>query len=108
MESHILLDAGLKQGQFKVVQGMYKGQAETSYVVDADFKHIVFKLAYEYNQESILYIDETREASLIHLDHTCVPKREKLGKFKAVQNVKGYDAYTVDPTTGYCYIVEAT
>ena len=104
MEHHILLDAGLSRNQFKIVQGMYNGKSETSYVVDEDFSHIVTSLAIEYKQESILYVDEIRDATLIFRDNKRVP----LGKFKAVHHteVKGLSNYTIDPTTGYVYTTE--
>ena len=99
-EPHILLDKGLNTKQFKTLQGSYKGQVETSYLVDADFQGIVWDLAREYNQESILYVDENRNA---YLEYLADGRIEKLGKFQAITNVKNLDAYTVDLSTGIAY-----
>jgi hypothetical protein len=98
-ESHVLLNEGLTNTQFKTLQGMYKGEKETSYLVDADFENVAVKLAEEYNQESILYVDETRDAFLLFKSG----ERQKLGKWQEIKNIAGLDAYTIDISTGRVY-----
>lgn len=102
-EDHILLHEKLTKSQFKTLQGMYKGESETSYLVDADFKNLALKLAKEYNQESILFIDETREAYLIYMNNSA--EKVHIGSFQATKSVKGHDAYTIDLETNKAYIV---
>ena len=102
-EKNILCHEGLTNTQFKELQGMYKGKSEISYLVDADFENIAKKLAKEYNQETILYVDETRDTFLLWTKDW---SQEKLGKWQRVNNVLGRDNYTIDLSTGVAYVAE--
>lgn len=102
-EHYILHKNGLESNHYKQVLGSYKGVQEKSYVVDEDFENVVFKLAKEHNQESVLFLDEVRDAYLVFIKDG---RQVKIGKWQAVQDVKGLDAYTIDQTTGQAYAVK--
>jgi hypothetical protein len=99
-EKNILHDAGIMPNQYKQLQGMYKGQGEGSYLVDIDFLDTVLRLAKEYNQESILIVDEIRDASLYYIE---TGSTIRLGKFQQVKDTKGLDAFTIDLSSGLVY-----
>ena len=68
IEIEALLDAGLV---FKALTGSYKGVQERSYLVlthtDEAYR-AALNLAKECNQESVLLLDEDRNAKLMYLD----------------------------------------
>ena len=92
----------------KALRGSYKGTKERSYlvIVDtiSDFKKAI-KLADNANQESILYVDKEREASLIPINSEM--PQQYLGNWKEYfGDVSNLDAWTQDPSTGRYYICE--
>ena len=79
----------LKSGfEFKKVKGVYKGVSEDSFlvsVVDTPLEEAALKiLARDFNQESILYVDGNRNATLIFVDFNNESKQLLKGKFQAV------------------------
>jgi hypothetical protein len=87
------------------LDGCYKGEVERSYILEVDgnlFSILAF--AKEYNQESILYLDNQRLATLIYSMDNMV----SLGLFKGVSeaHAKAKDAYTFNPLTLTYYIAE--
>jgi hypothetical protein len=64
----------------------------------------ILAFAKEYNQESILYLDNQRLATLIYSMNNMV----SLGLFKGVSeaHAKSKDAYTFNPITNTYYIAE--
>lgn len=92
----------------KPVQGVYKGIAENSYVIECpDYEALqrLRVLAKQHNQESILQLDESRLATLYYVESD---KVEYLGKFQVTARDKALakNSYTFDPDTRQYYVVE--
>lgn len=92
----------------KVANGCYKGQRETSYLVQIETQCDYLKLmqlARDFNQESIMLVDNERQAQLMYCDNEAV---EPLGRWKEVMNgAPAPDSFTeidgrVFVTTGGC------
>jgi hypothetical protein len=81
---------------FKVVIGCYKGVKELTFLVHGDNYQVAYELAKRYEQESILVVDENRNATLGYLDGR---PDERYKWAEASPNNLG-DAYTLDPETG--------
>lgn len=94
--------------RFKAVQGSYKGELETSYVIPfttlETYQKALF-LAKQYNQESILVVDINRDAELIYIDNS---KTDKLGKFQCVSKYEALaqDSWTKDVEKEYYYVIK--
>ena len=92
-----------------VLQGCYKGQTENSYIIEInelENRSLTDILAFSkiYNQESILFLDNQRNATLIfNMDEMI-----KLGTFKGVSELhaKSKDAYTYSPHHDVYFIAE--
>jgi len=93
---------------FKEVLGMYKGVSETSFFVEynnggalADLN----SLASFYDQESILHLDEDRNASLVYCDSD---EETKVGLFQAIDKSEAFklDAYTYCPQLNMYFAVK--
>ena len=99
-----LHQAGLKANQYKRLQGMYKGQAEDSYIVDMAHIDLVIDLTIEHKQESILVLDETRQAKLVYLKDM---SEESLGQLVEVSETEALNqlAYTNNPETKQFWVV---
>ena len=93
-----LRQAGLKANNYKRLQGMYKGIAEDSYIVDMAHIDLVIDLAIEHKQESILLLDEDRNAKLVYLADM---SEESLGQLVEVSASEASNqlAYTYNPET---------
>lgn len=101
LDAHNKLKDKLKAKHIKFVEtmGQYKGTKELSLVLDASYiDKIKFVLAF-YNQESYLYLDQDRNATLVYND-----KIESIGVFREVpeaydgdytQNVNGGPKFSV-------------
>jgi hypothetical protein len=92
---------------FKEVAGSYKGHSEKGFAIVVQDTADVLTLqdiADEYAQESVLVLDEERQAFLFYMDGK--PK-ELLGLWMAASKLKAseLDAFTYDPSTGAYYIV---
>ena len=93
-----------KHLSYKPVLGCYKGKRENSFLVLAAGRYVfseVMSLARAYGQESILYVDSDRAATLYFLDDRAPVG---LGLYREVseQAALQQDAYTYDPqTAGY-------
>lgn len=90
----------------KRVLGSYKGILETSFVANADTDDkldAVIQLAKQYNQESVLIIDEQRRASLFFIK---TGQYEPIGDFRAVdaETAKSLDNWTLDGTQYYAVL----
>lgn len=88
---------------FKEVRGVYKGNAEVSFVVLVDTladEHLALRLARHYGQESALYVDANRAVQLLTLRPEVggpdVDGTESLGEWAAVPEhvAKDQGAYT--------------
>ena len=86
--------------------GCYKGEDERSYIIDAVENNLdeILDFAKQYNQESILHLDNQRLATLIFDRDNSV----SLGRFKSVSesNATSRDAYTYNPVSNTYYIAE--
>lgn len=93
---------------YKLVDGVYKGQAETSIYVEVpsldDFAE-VHEIATLLEQESILNVDQNRQATLIFL---ITGSSIQLGEFKQTseQVARTHDCYTYDHENNAYYICE--
>jgi len=89
-KSHLELMTQLKKDKFSIkeVEGVYHGTSEKSILVILNKKWLFTDLGYLKNyaaifdQESILFVDEDRNATLIFMKQPWL--EEKLGKFIAV------------------------
>ena len=88
------------------LDGCYKGEVERSYIIETTSKTLEEILAFskQFNQESILYLDNQRLATLVYDMDNMV----KLGKFKGVSesHAKSNDAYTYSHEQDTYYIAE--
>jgi len=84
--------------------GMYKGITERSLVIDAKYESFVQRATTKTNQESYLYLDQDRNATLV----MSTGEHIKLGVFKAVkddyvgdytQNINGGHKYAIIDNT---------
>lgn len=82
---------------YKIVTGCYEGEREESYVVAERDAAVVFSLARSFQQESVLHLDSSRNASLVFLEGG---ERVELGRWREVKHGPLPDAYTVDHETG--------
>lgn len=92
--------------KYIIVDGCYKTQTETSYIVEnsnATIEPLVRLLCREYSQESYLKIMESSEAYLVYLDNG---KVDSIGRFRltTAAKAKKLDAYTYDRNTRKYYI----
>ncbi len=85
----------------KRLEGYYEGVKETSFLVSYYAFFFRYLALYEYDQESVLILDEDREAHLLNKETT-----ESIGYWKEVEKTVALkqDVYTFDPTTGKYYI----
>jgi hypothetical protein len=81
LDNHNKIKDRLKARHIKFVEtiGQYKGTKELSLVVDAVNVSGVKNLMKLYNQESYLYLDQDRNATLVYND-----RQESLGVFREV------------------------
>jgi hypothetical protein len=86
--------------------GCYKGEVERSYIIETTSKSLeeITVFAKQYNQESILHLDNERSAVLVYDMDNMV----KLGRFKSASESHALkqDAYTYSQETNTYYIVE--
>lgn len=85
---------------YKLVIGAYRYdngtiQRETSFVVPARYESVVLSLSKAAQQESVLYVSETAQATLFYTDG----RVRKLGKFLSTECPRGLDSFTFDPYT---------
>jgi hypothetical protein len=110
--AHMLVESLLKTAQldYKELGGMYKGTPEQSFLVVAPFGHLspvlanIRKIAKRYNQESILYIDNEKNAYLDDL----IGQVEKIGKLTPTtqEDAVKQDGYSLDLSTGQYYVIK--
>lgn len=102
----------LKRHSFDVVpcEGVYKGVKEASFAVPVNYHFVIralSEIAREYEQESILVVDnESKEAHLIELDD-CIDVKVAIGKWtKTTWNDCKYnhDNYTYFPEANVYYV----
>lgn len=98
-----LRQAGLKANNYKRLQGMYKGIAEDSYIIDMAHIDLIIDLAIEHKQESIMVLDEDRNAKLVYLANM---SEESLGQLVEVSASEASNqlAYTYNPETNQFFI----
>ena len=99
------VEAGLSQYGFKKVLGSYNGQLEDSYMVIASEDKAldyVISIAKDFNQESILIVDENRKASLLKLYESMTEEIE-LGDFVSITalEAQSLENWTLDGTNYY-------
>ncbi len=102
-------------GKIKPVQGKWDGQEEQSYAIccpDDWAVDDILGLAFEYKQESVLYLDPQevdgrRKAYLIYLDPV-QDIQEPAGYFTPCTQSQAYkeSGYTFDANTGQHYILK--
>ena len=102
----------LKRHSFDIVscEGVYKGVKEASFAVPVNYHFVIralSEIAREYEQESILVVDnESKEAHLIELDD-CIDVKVAIGKWtKTTWNDCKYnhDNYTYFPEANVYYV----
>lgn len=101
------IEQGLTKRPIKHLTGCYKGTTERSYLIPLTHGLLLADctaFAKEHNQESILYLDNQRNAYLVYCDKD---QSEYLGTFTAVSRDRatGGDAWTYDPITKQYYMV---
>jgi len=79
---------------FKEVIGSYSGDRENSFIVHPKYENEVFDIANSANQESILFVGPTGNASLTYLE---TGKTVSLGKMKQHNKPNGLTSFTFDP-----------
>lgn len=89
---------------FKQVEGYYKGEYENSFVVGAKYAEYALQLAAAEGQDTMLYLDEYRKASLVQVDTGT--QLEPFGQWQAAppHEARKVD-HTYDPLTGTWYVV---
>jgi hypothetical protein len=80
----------------KIVKGCYKGEQETSILVNLVHFDVVLALAKRFGQESILVVDTERNAKLVFCKDEST---QVLGKWAQAFPPYQEDAYTLDPET---------
>jgi hypothetical protein len=84
---------GKLSGEFKVLQGCYKGVPEVSFMCSRqDFNAYVVHYGWFTNQESCLVIDESNNACLVSSECT-----EGIGQWTQVSQDQKGDSWTYDP-----------
>lgn len=103
---HAVLEAaGITGTMFKELKGSYKGQTEASYIVDASLLDNVLGLAKAHRQESILILDQDRNASLYYVKSGLnTPIGRLVPASEAVALSK--EAWSYRPDLNTYYIVE--
>lgn len=86
--------------------GCYKGDKEWSYLVDAEYLDSLRLLLKEHNQESVLYLDNQRNAFLLYAS-TNYTEPEYLGRLRETSQAMALkeDAYTYNMNTDKFYTV---
>lgn len=108
-EENIDRDAALRLGlsirniRFHRVVGAHEGARENSVIVHQDNIDIARELASQYDQGTILVVDENRNAQVQKLDGTVVAKGAWVRK--PHHEALGAQDFTFDPVTGNYYIV---
>ena len=101
-----MVDLKVKGIPFKIVEGQYKGNSERSFIVFGNRGvELGKRIALDANQESVLFLNQDRDAILIE----CKTGIETaLGKFKAVPEhvAKQSTGWTFDNTTNRFFICE--
>lgn len=90
----------------KPVIGSYKGSEEIAVVIpvtDSEHEAALYRLAKAYGQESVLYVDANRYATLIYVQ---TGKLAGLGMFRKVSELdaRQREAYTHDIMEGAYYV----
>lgn len=88
----------------KPLEGVYKGSKERSWLIPAtEGLHVAAlkRIAKRYKQESVLFVAQDRQATLLILNENIVDKEVKLGYLHAVSEeyAKSKDCYTFDPSS---------
>jgi len=117
--SPVSIDQGIKEIQkigitlnkVTTVEGHYKNNKELSYFVHNPSSQEIFGLiglAWGYNQESILHLDNQRFATFYNIDHVGNVKEQYAGKWKGTCKGAALQAgnYTFDKTTNRYYIIQ--
>ena len=105
----LLHQFALKELPSKEVVGCYKGTKERSFVVHCS-QNDALELAIHFQQESVLFVDQFRNASLLYTDPLRTPGEypiEPIGRFEACtkEEALASDGYTQDPTHDNYYHV---
>ena len=102
-QERLLLEA--KDIKYIPCLGSYRGQQENSYVINYKYFDKIAPLLYSCNQESVMILDNQRNASLVYLKDK---KVEYLGRWFEVSEkmAKAEDAWTQDLNTNRFYIVD--
>ena len=92
----------------KQVRGCYKGAKEVAFVVYCKDRDALIDLAETYNQESILFLDSSRRATLFFIDPRHPDGTEYIGRFQEVpiEEALAAEAYTFDISQNSYYIVK--
>lgn len=93
----------------KSVSGKYAGLLEQSFVVKIDDQKkedLLFSIAQEFEQDSVLVLDSDRNAHLVYLQPKDQGRAENIGVFTAVSKeiAEQNQAYTYDPLTDTYFI----
>lgn len=109
--NHMLAGSLLKSLNvgFQELGGLYKGQAEVSFAVNVPFTALeptlaeIRKIAKRYNQDSILYVDNEKNAYVDDL----IGSVERVGKYLKLTRDEAlrHKSYNVDLHTGDFYAV---
>ena len=87
----------------RIVMGCYKGEKELSIRVESKSYLYCLTMAHEYDQESILLVDDKNKAYLIYLaDPT---NQVMIGEFVEVESIEGLNSWTYDQVENKYYTV---
>lgn len=94
----------------KTLVGKWKGEQETSYLYlcpDKETERIVTQAACEAGEDSVLHLDNQRNATIIHTTPYQWGEKEHIGTFVSCAGAvaEKEDCYTYDPTSKTYYVV---
>ena len=88
---------------FKQVEGQFRGERESAFVIPADRSLAALHVAAATGQEYILHLDEYRKASLVDVAAGIVDA--PFGQWQSVSKPNEGEDFTYDPMTSTYYVV---
>ena len=95
-------DMLVSQKPYRVVKGCYKGIKELAFLVYGMNRTMMLLLMVKYNQDSILYVDNERRATLLYQDG----RIEYIGIFKNVSEERALREFAYTELDGRYFICE--
>lgn len=102
LDNHESIKVSLRTNEIdftEVSESSYKGQKEKALILEStnynkfsELKNIALSIATDFNQESILLIENDDSSSLVYLKNL---NQESIGQWTEVSSVNGLDSYSV-------------